>query len=164
MKKVLTIFTGFVILLAASSIGLFLLRDRKVNDVKNEIQIGDVTVEVTISETPQERMKGLSGRQSLSENEGMLFIFEQKDTTPTFWMKEMLTPLDIIWIDEEQIVQINKDVPIPQPGTQDQNLTLYPANQPIDYVLEVNAGFSEKNNIKVGDSVVISAEGYSIGN
>ncbi len=119
--------------------------------------IGSKTIQVEIANTESLREKGLSGRSSLAENTGMLFVFDSNQITPTFWMKGMLIPLDMIWISGGKIVKIDKKIPIPLAGTGDNNLIKYPAGKPIDYVLEVNSGFSDQNNIKVGDSIVLPA-------
>ena len=117
--------------------------------------VGSKTITVEIANTTSLRERGLSGRSSLAENTGMLFVFETKPVTPTFWMKDMAIPLDIIWIKDGKVVKLDKKVPFPAPGTADSSLKTYPAGVPIDYVLEVNAGFSDKNNLKVGDSVAL---------
>ena len=67
----------------------------------------------------------------------------------------MLIPLDIIWIGNGKIVKIDENVPAPVAGTSDSKLLNYSPGSPIDYVLEVNAGFSDKNNFKVGDLVIV---------
>jgi uncharacterized membrane protein (UPF0127 family) len=117
----------------------------------------DVTVEVVATEPA--RQKGLGKRESLKEDAGMLFVFDSKPVSPIFWMKDMLIPLDIIWITNGKIVQINKSVPAPAPDTPDSKLDKLSTIYPVDYVLEVNAGFSEKNNISVGDAVTLPS-GY----
>jgi uncharacterized membrane protein (UPF0127 family) len=111
---------------------------------------------VTVVQTESERKKGLAGKLSLAQNEGMLFVFDQKNVYPSFWMKDTLIPLDIIWIKGNKITKIEKNVQPPAPGTLDSQLKLYYPDKPIDYVLEVNAGFSDLNNVKVGDSVDFS--------
>ena len=68
-------------------------------------------------------------------------------------MKDMVIPIDIIWIDDNTVVEINSDIQPPDPGTEDNDLIMYIPDQPIDYVLEVNAGFSETNDLQVGDNV-----------
>lgn len=113
------------------------------------VSVGNTTVRVEIANTQMTRAKGLSSRSSLEEENGMLFVFETQNVTPKFWMKDMLIPLDIIWINDDKIVKIDKNI---QPN----ELQIYTSNQPIDYVLEVNGGFSEKKQIKVGDSFVIN--------
>jgi uncharacterized membrane protein (UPF0127 family) len=119
------------------------------------VSIGPTKIQVQIADTTDKRTKGLSGTSSLKADEGMLFIFEGK-INPVFWMKDMLIPLDIIWIGDGKIVRIDKNVPIPTLGTPDAGLKTYSAGAPIDYVLEVNAGFSDANSIKVGSSVDLS--------
>lgn len=122
---------------------------------KKEITVGETKTKVEIADTLDKREKGLSGRVRLAENEGLLFIFDQKGVYPTFWMKGMLMPIDIIWIKDLKIAKIDKSVPAPKPATADKSLTLYYPDSPIDYVLEVNSGFSDKNNLKAGDTVKI---------
>jgi len=91
---------------------------------------------------------------SLEDGKGMLFDFGKKDIFPNFWMKDMKFAIDIIWINDNRIVDIDRDVK-PEPGRSDSELTLYIPPKPIDYVLEVNAGYAERNGIEVGDSVQI---------
>ena len=118
-----------------------------------EVTVGSKTIKVEIANTASTRSKGLSGRASLPNDTGMLFVFEDKSTVPTFWMKDMLIPLDIIWIKEGKIIKIDENVPAPAKGTSDTKLQTYSPGKQIDFVLEVNAGFSKNNNIKAGDSV-----------
>ncbi len=121
-----------------------------------EITVGETKILVELAETETERRDGLSKKNGLENNEGMLFLFPQKNIQPPFWMKDMEFAIDIIWIDDGKIVQINENVQPPEAKTPDEELILYTVNQPIDYVLEVNAGFIEKNNIEKGDSVDLS--------
>lgn len=118
-----------------------------------QMKVGGADISVEIADTDFLRQQGLSGRDSLNENSGMLFSFP-KSSLPSFWMKGMKFPLDFIWIANNKIVQIDKNIE-PEPGKTDSELTLYRPKTPIDYVLEVNAGFSDKNNLKTGDSVTV---------
>jgi len=111
-----------------------------------QITIGDSTITVEISRTESARQKGLSGRDNLPENTGMLFIFDQP-AIHKFWMKDMKFALDFIWINNYRIVELTSNIPPVPPEN-----TLTP-KQPIDQVLEVPAGFIQTNNIKVGDSI-----------
>jgi uncharacterized membrane protein (UPF0127 family) len=119
------------------------------------IKIGEKSLEVEIADTADKRSKGLSDRQQLDKDSGMLFIFDTQNVTPAFWMKGMLFPLDIIWINDGRVVRIDKNIPAPSPGTPDSKLKTYTAGQPVDYVLEVTAGFSDQNNLKIGDGADI---------
>lgn len=117
-----------------------------------KIKVAETDLSVVIADTQEERKIGLSETSSLSDDEGMLFVFESQNTSPAFWMKDMEITIDIIFINDGKIVKIYKNVR-PQPDTPDNELTLYRANEPVDYVLETASGWSDKNNIQVGDSV-----------
>ena len=123
--------------------------------IANSMLVGDAEVEVKYANSKSERANGLSNVESLPENSGLLFIFEEPQTQPSFWMKDMNFPIDIIWISADKVVQIDYDVPPPEPNTPDNELTVYSPKQPVDYVLEVNGGFSAKSNIEVGSPVVL---------
>lgn len=115
------------------------------------IVVADKEVKVEVAKTNEERAKGLSNRNKLEEGSGMVFIFD-KNSKPVFWMKDTKIALDIIWINDDKVVGIEKNVQ-PELGKKDSQLKKYSAPTQIDYVLEVNGGFSEKNNIKTGSTV-----------
>ena len=122
------------------------------NNAKPTIQIKDAVYTVEIADTDTKRTQGLSGKKGLESNAGMLFLFDKKDTY-AFWMKDMLFPIDIIWIDDDTIADISENVPIPLTATY---LPKYGPKVPINRVLEVNAGEVKKNHIQIGDKVVLT--------
>jgi uncharacterized protein len=107
----------------------------------------DISVRVEVAETMDRRERGLSGHAPLADDEGMYFIFDSPDRY-AFWMKEMLFPLDLIWINADTIVDITTDVPAPVPGQTE--LPLYRPVAPADKVLEVNAGFAKRHGLRLG--------------
>ncbi|OGM97057.1 MAG: hypothetical protein A3B86_02905 [Candidatus Yanofskybacteria bacterium RIFCSPHIGHO2_02_FULL_38_22b] len=111
------------------------------------IYINGRPLKVEIADEPHEQSRGLSGREFLKANEGMLFVFSQSDKH-SFWMKDMKFPLDIIWIDEKKtMVDMAKNLsPEIFPAT-------FSPSSPVKYVLEINAGWSDRHNIKVGDTI-----------
>lgn len=119
-----------------------------------KVTAGGNTFRVSVAKTQEQSEKGLSGKRSMGENEGMLFVFD----TPGyygFWMKEMKFPLDILFIHDNKIVTIYKNVPAPStPDTK--SLPVYKPMAPSDKVLEINAGQADKYSIKTGDTVEIS--------
>ena len=133
-------------------IAVFMLVIIRKSESRPTLYIGNAKIFVNFANTDEERQKGLSGRDNLAEKEGLLFVFD-KDSNPGFWMKDMLIPIDIIWINDGKIIQIDKNVPPPPLGTSLTDLAIYRASIGIDYVLEVNSGFSEKNGLKVGDNI-----------
>ena len=101
---------------------------------------------VELATTPAGRGCGLSRRQELPENQGMLFIFS--DLRPrSFWMKDTVIPLSIAYLDDTgQIFSIQDMVPL-------QTNKQYPSSQPAAYALEVNQGWFRSHGIEVGDIV-----------
>ena len=105
--------------------------------------------EVEIADTFKQRQIGLMNRTELAERSGMLFIFEQT-SEQAFWMKNTLIPLDIVFIDENYIIEtIAREA---QP-CKEEHCPLYSSGLPIRYVLELKAGATDKLGIKEGDKV-----------
>ena len=110
---------------------------------------GLIKVNAEIADDNHEREIGLMFREKLDENNGMLFIFDN-EVYQTFWMKNTLIPLDMIFIDKEmKIVNIKSAVPC-----QEDPCVLYKSSKPAKYVLEVNGNFTIRNNIKTGGKLM----------
>ncbi len=104
-----------------------------------------VFLEVAV--TSEEKEKGLMNRPNLAENRGMVFVFRPAQQI-TFWMKDTLISLDMIFINKGKIVKIAKN------AAPNQTSILYPSDIPVTEVVEVNGGFADQYKIKVGDRVV----------
>jgi len=113
------------------------------------VRIGSVEIPVELAIDAAAQQKGLSGRPSLDPNNGILFIFS-RPAIYTFWMRYMNFPIDIIWINDDKVIDISANV---SNDFDPKNPTFYEPVAPAQYVLEVNANFAEKENIKIGDSV-----------
>lgn len=110
----------------------------------------DVCFNVSLAVTAAERARGLMFVDHLDEGRGMLFVFE-KDGIYPFFMKDTLVPLDIIWIDSDgKVVFISRNN---QPCTFI-CFNIDPGKQ-ARYVLEMNAGISDKIGLAVGDEIKI---------
>jgi uncharacterized membrane protein (UPF0127 family) len=104
------------------------------------------TFDLELAMTDQEVSTGLSYRPSLPEGRGMLFLFDEA-RRPSFWMKNMLFSLDLIYLDETgSVVHIEANVP---PCAADPCPT-YPSSEPAIAVLEVNAGVAATHGIEKG--------------
>ena len=117
-----------------------------------KVLVGGEEVLVEIADTDLSRERGLSGRESLPEGRGMLFVFDTPDRYG-FWMKDMKFPIDIIWIDSNFRIILIKEVVSPSTYP-----TLFRSTDPALYVLEVPSGFSTKYNLSVGNAVRIIEE------
>jgi uncharacterized protein len=146
----------FVVILAILGYYFYATADIKPTEHTTEqsITIGRERLNLEVVASPQAQVKGLSGRESLPWNYGMLFDFRNSASKrPSFWMKEMRFDLDIIWIKDGGIIGITTDIPAPNPNTPLIELPRYTPPSAIDYALEVNAGWSDAHGIEIGDMV-----------
>lgn len=121
--------------------------DEKITAQKRAVVIGSTSIFVDVADTQEERIQGLSGRESLEDNQGMLFIFEESDKHG-IWMKDMKFSIDVIWFNEygEVIYFVEKARPESYPKT-------FSSSDNSRYVLEVPAGFIKREGIKMGDRI-----------
>lgn len=117
-----------------------------------KIVLGNTTLSVQVATTQNEQQQGLSGIESIHAHEGMLFPYSPA-TDPVFWMKDMLFPIDIIWIRDGFVISINKDVQPPDTKQADAPLTRYPSPGNVTAVLEVQAGWTTVHDIRSGSEV-----------
>ncbi len=115
------------------------------------VVIKEQKIYVEIADSPEEKKQGLSGRESLAEDRGMLFIYSELGNY-SFWMKEMKFNLDFVFINDQKVVDLKENIPFPKEGEEPQTIR---AEAEFDKVLEINQGMIEKLGIKVGDEVVI---------
>lgn len=115
---------------------------------QKDLFIKGTLLRVEVAETPVARRCGLSLRDLLSENRGMLFVFEESGFHG-IWMKDMNFSIDIVWIDEAHRVvdEVFGASPESYPG-------VFKPKKGASYVLEVPQGFAKKYNIVAGDEIV----------
>ena len=116
----------------------------EIADGLTRITLGDTTITADIVDTVPERQKGLSGRTSLDDVHGMLFVF-QEDGQHVFWMKDMLISIDIIWLSVDKQV-----IHIVQNATPESYPELFRPDGAARYVLEVPAGWAERHSVVLG--------------
>ena len=118
---------------------------------KNSVTVftggGPVKINVEFAKTPKELEVGLMNRASLPKNSGMLFIFPD-ETNRSFWMKNTLIPLDVIFISSKG--RVNEMTTL-NPCQETEICQSYNSKTPAQYVLEINAGAAEKWRIMEGD-------------
>jgi uncharacterized protein len=108
---------------------------------------------VEVAKTEAEQMRGLMFRKSLEEGKGMLFAFDLP-YRPTFWMKNTLIPLDMLFVGKDlKIKDIAANVP---PCPAQTVCPLYTPQESVLYVLELNGGAAQRQKIEVGDSLALN--------
>ena len=108
---------------------------------------------VEIADDANERARGLMYRDHMDADAGMLFLFDRQEPQ-AFWMKNTRIPLDILYFDEHwTLVGWSLNTPPCSLGDQ---CPPYPSQAPARYVLELNAGTSERIGAKWGDKLVVS--------
>lgn len=151
-KQKFQIILFILITVCLGALGIFWFFQNKETAKLPSITIGTAKLFIEVAETPALQALGLSGRQSLPANHGMLFDFKNQGAgTYSFWMKDMHFDLDIIWVNQNKVIGIAK-ARTPQLG---ESLINYYPPGPVDMVIEVNNGWAEEHHVSVGDVVKI---------
>lgn len=137
------IYLSVVIIIAA---GALLAIEQRTKYV--DIKIGDRIIKAEVADTFAKRKKGLSGRDGLEKGEGMIFLFGQSGKYG-FWMNEMKFPIDIVWINDNKIVDI-----LPAISPEDQKIVYYPLED-VNCVLELPANFTKENDLQIGKEILL---------
>jgi uncharacterized membrane protein (UPF0127 family) len=146
-KTKIKIFIGIIVAIIIAILANYVLSEViALNGNKIErVYVRDALVKAEVVNTETRIEKGLGGRASLPEGRGMLF--QMLDSEPQqFWMKGMLFPIDIIWIENGRVIGCEKNISPKDPRT-----FISPGDA--GYVLEVPAGFCDENSVKVNDGV-----------
>ncbi len=116
--------------------------------VFKKIVVGKTPLHVEVASTPEKQERGLMFRQSLPEDEGMLFIFKEPQEL-TFWMRNTLIPLDIAFAGADGVIlNIHQAKPL------DESIQYRSAGS-AKYVIETNQGWFSRHGIQPGDRVVL---------
>jgi uncharacterized protein len=111
-----------------------------------DLQIGSAKLRVEVANTDAKRELGLSYRPALPRDHGMLFTFD-KEGNYAFWMNGMNFPLDFIYLNGHKVVEVKENVPA-------SDLTPFYPGEPVDAVVEVNAGFVKQNGVTVDETAL----------
>ncbi|MEK7630404.1 MAG: DUF192 domain-containing protein [Patescibacteria group bacterium] len=143
MKKLL--FIGALVLIGVCSVYWYQIGIPQESGQENihKITIEGHVLSVEFARTPQAQQRGLMYRAELAEDSGMLFLFTRAGQQ-TFWNKNTLIPLDIIWIHDDIVIGISQ-LPAISEG-----LTTVSSPTDANRVLEVNRGWAEQHHIQIG--------------
>ena len=117
---------------------------------QTRLVFNDFIINVDVSDTEEKTIQGLSNRERLPDGQGMLFVVNSvSDWDGSIWMKDMLFPIDVIWLTEDFIVfDISRDI---HPETFPEEF--YPSHI-AHYVLEVPAGWADRHGVQVGTKLL----------
>ncbi|RMF28120.1 MAG: DUF192 domain-containing protein [Cyanobacteria bacterium J083] len=118
--------------------------------IKAQVVLGDETINLEVAQTPKQKSIGLMYRQSLPPDRGMLFQFDPP-LLPRFWMKNVVIPLDMVFIYRGKIQAVLADVP---PCDKSPCPTYGPDNL-IDTVIELPGGKAQQLGLQAGDKVEV---------
>ena len=150
MKRNARYLIGIAICIAVVSVGYVIYKPASpvlVQDSRPTAVLAGHTLHLLIANTPVLREQGLSGRSGLSPDEGMLFTFDH-DGEYAFWMKDMLFSIDIVWAASDGSI-----VYIAQSASPDSYPEAFKPSIRARYVLELPAGWTKQNNVRVGDII-----------
>jgi len=125
------------------------------NNEKITVNIKGHLFKTEIADNLKEQERGLSGRETMTDDQAMLFIFPNK-TKRVFWMKDMNFNIDLLWIEDDQIVAYEKNMLAPEKDTPPSELLRYASPPAVNKVLEIKAGLIDRLGIKVGDIIISS--------
>lgn len=120
---------------------------------KAVVELSRQKIDVWVSNSYYHLHKGLGGRSALDQNQGMLFVFGEYKRQGMV-MRGMKFPIDIIWLNNNLVVDFVQKVPI-EPGVKDEHLKVYFPRGDSNLVLELGAGWIEQNGLKIGDKLTI---------
>lgn len=110
---------------------------------------GNYSFDVEVADSTTERATGLMNRTELADDAGMIFVWDE-DTLSSFWMKDTLISLDILFID------MGKFIVYIQPSATPLSEDLITPTSSFRYVLEVASGFVGRSGVVVGDQVELN--------
>jgi uncharacterized membrane protein (UPF0127 family) len=116
-------------------------------------KIGDNLIKLEVAASQQEITRGLMLRESMPEDQGMVFLFHPQQKV-NFWMYHTLIPLDMLFIKNGKIQKIFHDVP-PCKSEREADCPTYPGGEGMEVseVVELNAGYAKRHNVKDGDKI-----------
>lgn len=148
MQKIIYLIIVFILIII-----VYLKFPRKVKKIISQ-PLNNQEFLLEVANNSYLQSKGLSKRTNLCPNCGMIFVFNY-ESIQTFWMKDTLIPLDIIFINSSGRIT-NIFTANPEPGKNDFQLSLYQSSSPVKYVIELNAGTSANIGLKAGDHLKLN--------
>lgn len=143
IKENIRLLLGAAVVIFTTVLLMTLLISKK----STTVLVNNQTFKVVVAKTDKEKQDGLSNRNEIAQDQGMLFVFDNPGLY-SFWMKDMRFSIDIIYIKGDKVTTVIENAKAP--SSSNTNLTVYQPSDKSDKVLEVNAGTANKYGIKKG--------------
>ncbi len=127
--------------------------------IKIELKERPFTLELALND--RQRAKGLMKRDEIAEDGGMLFVMPPVEPFPaelTFWMKDCLVPIDVIFLTAEGMITAIHEMEPPAPGTPDNDLIRYSSNEPAQFAVELRGGMASELGLEQGEVIELPFE------
>lgn len=135
-------------------IAVLALQFTKYNWGEAQVELKGVPLNVLVAKNAYQQEKGLGGREGLAPYDGMLFRFEFP-ARYGFVMRDMTFPIDIVWLNAGEVVDIAPRVQ-PEPGVPNDQLRRYLPRAQANLVLELPAGWTEAKGLQIGDRLTVA--------
>jgi uncharacterized protein len=153
-KTLIEVAVVFAILLVLILILNYFVDEQEETVIIINAQLAGQDIVLEIADDSFSRAIGLSGREDLQENHGMIFVYEYEVEGLSFWMKDTLIPLDMLFLNKDlEIVHIFENVPI----CEEDPCPLYTYDGFALYVIELNAGWVGKHGVQEDDILELKA-------
>lgn len=119
------------------------------------IKLAGNDLKLVVANSPKAKADGLSNKEEVPED-GMIFFFYEP-SVQSFWMKDMKIAVDMIWVDGNEVIGVEKNVQPPIPHAKLEDLKIYRSNDKADIVIELEAGAADKLKIEQGSVLEMSA-------
>jgi len=117
------------------------------------LELSGHTFRVTLADSEEERLQGLSHQKEIGKREALLFVFPVPDTYG-IWMRDMNFPIDIVWLDSTFTVVDIKEAATPESFRSVTDAEVFTPRSPALYVLEAGAGFVKSLNLTIGETFI----------
>lgn len=121
-----------------------------------EVELAGQVFKLELALNDEHRALGLMWREQLADDEGMLFVYPDREPYPAelgFWMKNCLIPIDVIFISPDGFITAIHEMQPPEPGTPDSELPGYYSNDPAQFAIEIRGGLAAELGLQVGDYI-----------
>ena len=141
-------YTIFLAVFVLAAIGANLLSRRS---PEHTVTLKGERLHVLVADTPLLRLRGLGGRASLGDYDGMLFIFPEAGRHGIV-MRDMEFSIDVVWVANGEVIDFAQNLPL-QPGVSETELHGFFPRKEATIVLELPAGWAAKHDLKIGDKL-----------